>query len=209
MLARLAPLALLLVLVAPTSAFAQGTELMPDVTYDRTVEFTPHGAVVLHVITAPRPGDQNGLYALAPVLAHGTITGGTETVTQLERDVSGSATVAGIDGDLVRAADGSPSGISLQNGVLQHPPLGGRSSIGVDAAGLLHVDRVRFFGTWQGAGQRRALAGLNRVPASGEVVLFTPAYGARAPAVAGSAEVVLQPFPPATPNVELAAPVTC
>jgi hypothetical protein len=208
MLARLAPLALLLVLVAPTSAFAQGTELMPDVTYDRTVEFTPHGAVVLHVITAPRPGDQNGLYALAPVLAHGTITGGTETVTQLERDVSGSATVAGIDGDLVRAADGSPSGISLQNGVLQHPPLGGRSSIGVDAAGLLHVDRVRFFGTWQGAGQRRALAGLNRVPASGEVVLFTPAYGARAPAVAGSAEVVLQPFPPATPNVELAAPVT-
>jgi hypothetical protein len=206
MLARVALLALLAALVAPAAAFGQGTELMPGVTYDRTVEFTPHGAVVLHVITAPRPGDQNGLYALAPVLARGTITGGTERVTQLERDVSGSATAAGIEGDLFRA-DGSPSGIYLQNGVLQHPPLAGRSSIGVDTTGALRVDRVRFFGTWQGTGQRRALAGLNRVPAPGEVVLFTPVYGSRAPSVAGAAEVVLQPFPAATPNVELTAPV--
>lgn len=208
MLARLALLALLVSLAAPPAAPAQGTQLMPGVTYDRTVEFTPHGAVVLHVITAPRPGDQNGLYALQPVLARGTVGGGTETVTQLERDVSGSATVAGIEGDLFRAADGTPSGIYLQNGVLQHPPLGGRSSIGVDTAGVLHADRIRFFGTWQGTGQRRALAGLNRLPAPGEVVLFTPAWGARAPAVAGSADVVLQPFPAATPNVDLTATVT-
>jgi hypothetical protein len=207
MLARLALLVLLAVLAAPAPAWAQGSELMPGVTYDRTVEFTPHGAVVLHVITAPRPGDQNGLYALAPVLARGTITGGTETVTQLERDVSGSATVAGIEGDLFRAADTSPSGIYLQNGVLQHPPLGGRSSIGIDTTGALHVDRVRFFGTWQGTGQRRALAGVNRAPSPGEVVLFTPAYGARVPAVAGSAEAVFQPFPAATPNVELSSAV--
>ncbi|HET7648918.1 MAG TPA: phosphodiester glycosidase family protein [Gaiellaceae bacterium] len=207
MLGRLAPLALLVALAVPAPVAAQGTELMPGVTYDRTVQFTPHGAVVLHVLTAPRPGDQNGLYALAPVLARGTITGGTETLTQLQRDVSASATVAGIEGDLFRAADGSPSGIYLQNGVLQHPPLGGRSSIGVDGAGTLRVDRVRFFGTWQGTGQRRALAGLNRAPAPGEVVLFTQAYGARAPLVAGSAEVVLQPFPPAMPNVELTATV--
>jgi hypothetical protein len=205
--ARLALLALFAVLAAPAPASAQGSELMPGVIYDRTVEFTPHGAVVLHVITAPRPGDQSGLYALTPVLARGTITGGTETVTQLERDVSGSATVAGIEGDLFRAADTSPSGIYLQSGVLQHPPLGGRSSIGIDTTGALHVDRVRFFGTWQGTGQRRALAGVNRTPAPGEVVLFTPAYGARAPAVAGSAEAVFQPFPAATPNVELSAAV--
>ena len=48
---------------------------MPGVTYDRSVLFTPHGVVVLHVITAPRPG---GLYTLAPVLARGTLTGGLE-----------------------------------------------------------------------------------------------------------------------------------
>jgi hypothetical protein len=207
MLGRLALLALLAALAAAPFASGEGSELMPGVTYERTVEFTPHGAAVLHVITAPRPGDQGGLYDLAPVLARGAITGGTETVTQLERDVSGTATVAGIEGDLFRAADGSPSGIYLQDGVLQHPPLGGRSSIGVDATGSLRVDRVRFFGTWQGTGQRRALAGVNRAPAPGEVVLFTPAYGPRAPAVAAAAEAVLQPFPAATPNVELTATV--
>jgi hypothetical protein len=207
MTGRLALIVLAAALLGPAPALAQGSELMPGVTYERTVEFTPHGAVVLHVITAPRPGDQNGLYALTPVLAHGTITGGTQRVTQLERDVSGTATVAGIEGDLVRAADASPSGVYLQNGVLQHPPLAGRSSIGVDTTGTLRVERVRFFGTWQGAGQRRALAGLNRPPAPGEVVVFTPAYGARVPAVTGSAEAVLQSFPPATPNVELAATV--
>ena len=36
-------------------------ELMPGVTYEQTVQFTPHGPVVLHVITAPRPGDRRPL----------------------------------------------------------------------------------------------------------------------------------------------------
>src|SRR3954464_11019194 len=80
-------------------AHAQGTPLMPGVTYEKAVQFTPHGAVVLHVLTAPRPGDQNGLYQLSPVLAKGTILGGKERVTQLEKDVSNQATVAGINGD--------------------------------------------------------------------------------------------------------------
>jgi hypothetical protein len=207
MLRRVATI-LLLTAVFAAPAHAQGTQLFPGVTYEKTVEFTPHGAVVIHVITAPRPGSQGGLYALAPVLARGTIMGGTEKVTQLERDVSAQATVAGINGDLFNAADGHPSGIFVQNGVLEHPPPGARSSIGVDTAGTLHVDRVRFFGTWQGTGQRRPLAGINVAPAPGQVVLFTPAYGPRAPVVAGSAEVVLEPYPSATPNVALSGVVT-
>src|SRR5436305_10103601 len=93
----------LLVAAFAAPAHAQGTQLMPGVTYERTVQFTPHGAVVLHVITAPRPGDQNGLFQLAPMLARGAITGGVERVTQIERDVSASATVAGIEGDLFSA----------------------------------------------------------------------------------------------------------
>ena len=206
MLRRAATL-LLLTAAFAAPAHAQGTDLMPGVGYEKTVEFTPHGAAVLHVVTAPRPGDGNGLWALAPVLAHRTVTGGTETVTQLERDVSAQATVAGIDGDFFSAADGHPSGIVLQGGLLAHPPAGARSSIGVDAAGALHVDRVRFFGTWQGRGQRRPLNGLNQAPGPGQVVLFTPAYGARAPVVAGSAEVVLEPFPAAAPNSDLTATV--
>jgi hypothetical protein len=178
------------------------------VTYETQVQFTPHGAVVIHVLTAPRPGDQNGLYQLAPVLAKGTVLGGKQRVTQLEKDVSNQMTVAGINGDLFNATDGQPAGIFMQGGLLLHPPLSTRSSIGVDAAGALHVDRVKFFGTWRGTGQRRPLNGLNEVPKAGEVILFTPAFGARTPVVPGAAAVVLQPFPAAAPNADLTATVT-
>ena len=171
MVRRLSTL-LVLVVAFAAPAHAQGTVLLPGLTYDRAVEFTPHGAVVVHVLTAPRPGDQNGLFQLVPVLAQGTVLGGREPVTQIERDVSAQATVAGINGDLFGAGDGHPAGIFMTGGVLAHPPFGSRSSIGVDSAGALHVDRVKFFGTWQGTGQRRTLNGVDQVPAQGQVVLL-------------------------------------
>jgi hypothetical protein len=205
---RLAAAICLLTAVFAAPAQGQGTTLMPGVTYEKTVQFTPHGAVVLHVLTAPRPGDQNGLYRLAPVLARGTVIGGRERVTQIEKDVSTRATVAGINGDLFNVQDARPAGVFMQDGVLAHSPLGTRSSIGIDSAGALHVDRVRFFGTWRGTGQRRPLSGLNEVPKAGQVVLFTPGFGPRTPVVPGAAEVVLQPFPAAAPNADLTASVT-
>jgi len=207
MLRRAAAICLLMAIFA-APAHAQGTPLMPGVTYEKTVQFTPHGAVVIHVLTAPRPGDQNGLYQLAPVLAKGSVLGGKQRVTQMEKDVSSQMTVAGINGDLFSAGDGHPAGIFMQGGLLLHPPLSTRSSIGVDSAGTLHVDRVRFFGTWRGTGQRRPLNGLNEVPKAGEVILFTPAFGTRTPVVPGAAEIVLQPFPAAAPNADLTATVT-
>ena len=205
---RFAAAICLLTAVFAAPAQGQGTTLMPGVTYEKTVQFTPHGAVVLHVLTAPRPGDQNGLYRLAPVLARGTVIGGRERVTQIETDVSTKATVAGINGDLFSPQDARPAGVFMQDGVLAHAPLGTRSSIGIDSAGALHVDRVRFFGTWRGTGQRRPLSGLNEVPKAGQVVLFTAAFGLRTPVVPGAAEVVLQPFPAAVPNTDLTASVT-
>src|SRR4051794_21548133 len=203
MLARAAVILALTAALAPPAG-AQGTQLLPGVTYDRTVAFTPHGVVVMHVITAPRP---TGLYALTPVLARGTLTGGLEPLTQIERDVSTTATTAGIEGDFFRA-DGRPSGVWIGNGLLAQPPLGSRSSIGIDTAGTLHVDRVKLFGTWQGTGQRRTLTGINTPPGPGQTVLFTSAYGPRAPVVAGAAEVALASFPPSTPNADLAGAVT-
>jgi hypothetical protein len=203
MLRRVAIIVGLTAAFAPTAA-AQGAQLLPGVTYDRTVSFTPHGVVVLHVITAPRPV---GLYALAPVLARGTLTGGLEPVTQIERDLSGTATTVGINGDFVRA-DGRPSGVWLGGGLIGQSPLASRSSIGIDLAGTLHVDRVKLFGTWQGTGQRRALTGLNAPPSPGQTVLFTSTYGPRTPVVAGAAEAVLGAFPPAAPNTDLAGAVT-
>ena len=202
---RFALLCLLTAVFAAPAHAVTGPPLMPGVTYEKTVEFTPRGAVVLHVLTAPRPGDQNGLYQLAPVLARSSISGGLERLTQIEKNVSAQATVAGINGDFSKS--NQPSGIYMQGGVLMHTPLSTRSSAGIDAAGALHVDRVKFFGTWRGTGQRRPVNGINEVPKPGQVVLFTPAYGARTPGVAGAAEIVLQPFPAAAPNTDLTAPV--
>jgi hypothetical protein len=205
---RLLTIVLLLGAFAAPAQAAGPVTLMPGVTYEKTVQFTPHGAVVVHVLKAPRPGDQNGLYQLAPVLAHATVLGGKQRVTQMQKDASASATVAGINGDLFSAADAHPSGIVMSGGVLVHPPLSSRSSIGVDSSGAVHVDRVKFFGTWKGTGQRRPLGGVNQTPAPGQVVLFTPTYGARTPRVANAASVVLQPFPAAVPNADLTANVT-
>jgi exopolysaccharide biosynthesis protein len=192
---------------APAQAAGPVT-LMPGVTYEKTVQFTPHGAVVVHVLKAPKPGDQNGLYQLAPVLARSTVLGSKQRVTQMQKDISATATVAGINGDLFSATDAHPSGIFMSGGVLTHPPLSARSSIGVDTSGVLHVDRVKFFGTWKGSGQRRPLSGVNQTPAPGQVELFTPAYGARTPRIANAASVILQPFPATAPNTDLTASVT-
>ena len=117
MLRRLSTL-LVLAAACAAPAQAQSTALLPGLTYDRQVEFTPHGAVVLHVLTAPRPGDQNGLVQLTSVLARGTMLGGREKLTQIEQDVSGQATVAGINGDLFSATDGHPAGIFMSGGLL-------------------------------------------------------------------------------------------
>src|SRR5438034_767136 len=86
---------------------------MPGVTYDRQVQFTMHGPVVVHVVTAPRPG---GLYSLQPALSNETIPS-TERLSAIERRLSVGATTAGISGDTF-AADGRPSGILMRNGVV-------------------------------------------------------------------------------------------
>jgi hypothetical protein len=199
----------LLAAAFPAAALAQPrVTLVPGVTYEKGVQFTPHGAVAIHVITAPKPGSANGLYGFGPAIAKNTVFGGKERVTEIQRDVSTQATVAGINGDLYNWSDSHPTGIYMEGGVLKHPPSAGRSSIGVDSTGLLHVDRVKFFGTWKGTGQRRPLNGLNQLPANGQVVLFTPAWGTATPRVASAAEVVLQPFPPTAANVDLAGAVT-
>ncbi|HST16990.1 MAG TPA: phosphodiester glycosidase family protein [Gaiellaceae bacterium] len=188
-------------------AHATPTTLLPGVTVERTVQFTLHGPVGLTVITAPRPGEGNGLYALAPVLARGTIAGGRDRLTRIERALAPQATVVGINGDFPAGAAALPAGIVMQGGALQHSPLPLRSSIGVDAAGSLHVDRVSFVGTWKGSGQRRPLVLVNQAPGRNQVSLFTPAYGAPVPRGSGTAEVVLEPFPAPAPGTDLAATV--
>jgi hypothetical protein len=198
-------IATLAALLLPASALAQGkVTLMPGVTYEEGVQFTTHGAVAFHVLTAPKP--DGGLYEIRPILSNDAISG-RETVTAMQKRASTAATVAGVNGDLFNWKDGHPSGGLMLDGALVHPPLAERSTVGIDGNGDLHVDRVKFFGTWGGLGQRRPLNGLNESGSGNDVTLYTSAWGAATPRGAGIAEAVLAPFPPATPNAELTATV--
>jgi hypothetical protein len=176
--------------------------LMPGVTYERTVEFTPRGPVALHVVRAPRPG---GLYSVRPLLSNDAILG-RESITAMQKRLAPQATVVSVSGDFT-GSDGRPAGILLRDGVLDHTPAPGRSSAGFDAGGLLHVDRVTFSGIWRGTGQRRPLARVNEPPKPGEVALFTSAWGGATPRAADALDAVLTPFPPAVPGGDLAGTV--
>jgi hypothetical protein len=177
--------------------------LMPGVTYQRLVQFTTRGPVVYHVLTAPKPG---GLYSLEPVLSNGAIVG-KQRVTEIEAAAAGDATTAGINGDFF-SADGRPSGILIRGGSLDTAPAAKRSSIGIDASGLLHVERIAYNGYWKGSGQRRALA-LNAAPAANAVTLYTDAWGPTTPPESGPMLVLtFSSFPATTPNTDLSATVS-
>jgi hypothetical protein len=188
-------------------AHTEAVPLMPGVTFERQVQFTPHGPVGLTVVTGPPPGAAGGLYALGPVLAAGTIRGARERVADLEREVSGISTAVGINGDFSTGTDAHPSGIVVSGGAYQHGPSPARSSVAIDAAGALHVARISFAGTWKGSGQRRPVDGINQKPRGNQTMLFTPAWAGETPAVANGFAVVLEPFPAPAPNTDLSAPV--
>lgn len=191
-----------LVFAAPAYAQADRSLLMPGVSYTRQVEFTSHGAVVMHVLNAPRPG---GLYGLEPVLSNDLVIA-REPLTAIEQRLSASATVAGVDADLFNAHDGYPSGILMRHGVLDSPPLAARTSIGIAADGTLQLDRVRSSGYWRGTGQRRPLT-FNQPPTANGVSLYTPSWGPTTPPFGGTVEAVLSPFTLTRPNTDLGGPV--
>jgi Phosphodiester glycosidase len=186
--------AVLVPALARAAAPVRGQTLMPNVIYSHQVEFTAHGPVVEHIIVAPRP---TGLYALKTVLSNNAVQG-TERLTSMEKRSSGDATLAGIN---------AGSGLVLRGGILDVAPTDGRSSVGIDTDGTLHVDRVSLAGTWQGSGQRR-IVGINEAPRANRATLYTRAWGARTPAESGGASAVLQPFPASAPNTALSATVT-
>jgi hypothetical protein len=185
-------------------AHAGRVSLMPGVTYERQVQFTPNGPVVVHIMRGPRPG---GLYALRPLLSNDTLLG-RETVTSMQRRASASANVAGVNGDFWTWDEGIPTGMLMQSGVLETPPHPKRSSLGITDDGSLIVGRVSMLGQWQGSGALRALNGLNQRPGANGISIFTPVWGASTPQASGTVEVVLEPFPPTAPATDLVGMVT-
>lgn len=191
-------------LLGASPAAAQRTTLWPGVSFERGVQFTPHGPVAISILLGPRPG---GATTLAPVLPDETLTG-RETVVEMQRRLSATATVAGVNGDYFTFADGRPSGVLLRDSRLDNPPSPDRSSLGIMADGTLDVRRVTLVGTWNATDlPRRILHQLNRAPARDQVSLFTPVWGARTPTLPGAVTATLFPFPTAAPNTELEAPV--
>ena len=188
-------------LAAPVAAQQERT-LMPGVTYERSVEYTLHGPVVVHVVEGPRP---TGLYALRPVLGRSTVLG-KERLTAMEKRLAPSATTVGVNGDVFTG--GFPNGLVVQAGFFRTSPLGTRSSLGVDAAGTLTVARLPFVGDWRGTGQRRALNDLNQPAPAGGTSLFTPTWGGPTPVAADAVELVLAPFPEPRPNQDVKGRVT-
>ena len=113
--------------------------LMPGVTYSREVDFTSRGPIVLDVVTAPKPDGK--VYSLAPALSNNSLTG-REALTSLDSRVAAGATSVAIDGDITASdsGTGAPSGILMQNGVLESSPAVGRSSLGIAAADGTLID---------------------------------------------------------------------
>ena len=68
----------------------------------------------------------------------------------MQKRLSSSATMVGVNGDFY-AASGRPSGVLMRDGVVESPPFGDRSSVGIAPEGALDVRRIEFFGTWRGS----------------------------------------------------------
>jgi hypothetical protein len=169
---------------------------MPGVTYQRKVEFTAHGPVVLDVVTAPKP--DGTLYTLAPQLSNNAIVA-TEKLTDMEKETSAASTSVAVNGDFFAANPGKPTGILMRAGALDSAPIATRSSLGISSDGTLTVGRVSFNGTWKGTGQRRQLD-LNAAPVKAHTTLYTSAWGPATPAETGVVVDVLTSLPPLMPN---------
>ena len=177
--------------------------LMPGVTYTREVDFTSRGPIVLDIVTAPKP--DGTVYSLAPVLSNDVLRG-KETLTHLEKRVAAGATTVAIDGDYFDRRTGVPSGVLIQNGVLESAPAAERSSLGITANGTLTAARVSLAGIWQGNGQRRPVA-LNTPAGKGRFTFYTPAYGTSTPRESNVVEAVIGSFPAARLGAGLAGTV--
>jgi hypothetical protein len=181
----------------PAVASAQGMELWPGVTFQKSVQLTLDGPVVLDILTGPRPG---GTTTLRPVLTSGSLTQ-RQTLTSAERELSPTMTLAGVNGDFFNFDSGLPSGILLQDGQLLSQPSPDRSSAGITSDGTLVVGRLGLSATWQGSGAEHAVTAFERAPGPSGVGLFTSTWGAATPATAGSVAAVLFPFSSTAPGV--------
>ena len=189
-------------LALPGAAMAatSSAEVVPGITYTREDRWTSAGPLVIHVLTGPRPG---GLYDVRPILASSGVSA-RETVSSMQRRLSSRATVAGVNGDFFGSLTLAPSGMFMRRGILATTPQGGRSSLGISAAGDLYVRRIAHSSTWTVPGRPiHHITHVNKRLLGRGYALFTPAWASRTPAVETAFDVVLAKVPAALPNQDL------
>ena len=192
--------AVLVALLFASPASAAVTQLMPGVSYQRILRWTPAGPITMHVVTTPKP---LGLYKLTPLLSNDTITG-KETVSSMERDASAQMTSVGVNGDFFHLTGGWPSGLLIRGGIVEHQSALGRAAVGVDTDATLHTEKVPWAGRWHGPdGVWYPVSQLNEPPRANAAALFTPVWGTGTPAVKNGVTILLEPFPPTTPRTDL------
>jgi Phosphodiester glycosidase/FlgD Ig-like domain len=195
-------LSALAALALPGAAASATTaaQVFPGTTYTRETRWTPAGPLVVHILTGPPPG---GLFAFRPMLAHGRVSR-RETVSAMQRRLSGRSTLAGVNGDFFGSLSLAPSGMFMRKGILATTPQRGRSSLGISFSGALRVARVRHSSSLKVAGyEPLPLAQLNRRLVAPGIALFAPSWGASTPAVDTAVDVVLASVPKIVPGRDL------
>ena len=148
---------------------------------------------MLHVITAPRPGDQTASTSSPRCCAGGTVGGSAERLTQIEQRPLDPGDRRRDQRRLpaARRASSSPAACSSARRCRRGRRSGSTRRACCTSTGSSSPARGRAPAS---AGRCRQST---RLPAAGQVVLFTPAWGAPVPRVTGAAEVTLDSFPAA------------
>ena len=146
-------------LASPLRA-GETTQLFPGVTYEKDVKFTAHGPVAIRVVAAR---DRSACTGSDGALERDGARAGDGVLDAAAP--RGQATMVGVNGDFSRGPTASRAASSFATACSSRPrTASARASASSASTGLLDVRRVRFFGTWRGLGQRRALNDLQRRP---------------------------------------------
>ena len=189
--------ALALLLAGGGAARADTTvkRLAPGVTL--TQEIDRKTPLIINVLTVDldAPGVRIGV-AVGQGRVNGADGGGGRE--EVSRQARRAGALAAVNGDFFAGTAGDPLGLGIRNGELFSEPwwgdgkAGPRAALGVTDGNRVVMGTLGFLGDLQAAdGQRAALGGIDRRVGAGEIVLFTPLYGARTGNRPGGAEAVL------------------
>lgn len=158
------------------------------VIYHQIKQGLPLGPVAIQALEVEVPDHPEGRKILAeihhqplpksPVSLKSVTRNGEvlQSLTKVSNLVKQEHAFAGINGNFFSGA-GYPLGLLIQNGQLINAPLYNRTAWGITDDGRMYMSQVSLKAEMTINGQTYALDGFNRPRQSGEVVLYTSAYG--------------------------------